>query len=192
MEKKDNRARNWSCIVYPESAPGNWIELLKEEKISFSVSPVHDNDVNEGTGEFKKAHYHVLLCFEGKKSYEQVKAITDRLNGSIPERVNSTKGLIRYFVHRDNPEKAQYDVNDIKVFGNIDVLGAFKTATSRYDAIKEMRKYCDDNGIIEFADLFDYCALNNDEWFYLLCDNSAYVMGQYLKSRRHSKKQKEE
>lgn len=191
MEKKDARVRNWSFVLYPESAPENWLELLKDEKISFAVSPIHDNDVNEGTGELKKAHFHVLICFEGKKSYEQVKSITERLKAPIPERVNSTKGLIRYFVHRDNPDKAQYAINDIQVFGNIDIMGAFKTATSRYEAIKEMRQYCDDNEIIEFADLFDYCASNNDEWFNLLCDNSAFIMGQYLKSKRHRVKREE-
>lgn len=185
MQKKDNRTRNWSFILYPESAPENWMELLKEEMIPFSVSPLHDSDVNEGTGELKKAHFHILICFEGKKSYEQVKAITDRLNATVPQTVNSSKGLIRYFVHRDNPEKYQYNQKDIQVFGNIDIVGAFKTSTSRYDAIKEMRKYCDDNDIVEFCDLFDYCALHNDEWFNLLCDNSAFIMGQYLKSKRH-------
>lgn len=191
MQKKDNRTRNWSFILYPESAPENWIDLLKMEMVPFAVSPLHDMDSNEGTGELKKAHFHVLICFEGKKSYEQVKSITDRLKATIPQTVNSSKGLIRYFVHKDNPEKYQYNQNDIKVFGNIDVVGAFKTATSRYEAIKEMRKYCDENDIVEFADLFDYCALHNDEWFNLLCDNSAFIMGQYLKSKRHSQKREE-
>ena len=67
--KKDTRTRNWSFIIYPESAPQNWIEQLKGEMIPFAVSPLHDEDINEGTGEVKKAHLHILLCFEGKKSY---------------------------------------------------------------------------------------------------------------------------
>lgn len=48
-KKKDSRTRNWSFIVYPESAPNNWREILQEEMTPFAVSPLHDKDINEGT-----------------------------------------------------------------------------------------------------------------------------------------------
>lgn len=187
-KKKDTRTRNWSFIVYPESAPENWIEQLKEEMTPFAVSPLHDEDVNEGTGELKKAHYHVLLCFESMKSYEQVKEITERFNGSIPQRVNSAKGLIRYFVHRDNPEKHQYDIINIYAYGDIDVISPFKTSTSRYDAIKQMLKYVNDNNIMEFQDLMNYAMEEQEEWFRYLCDSCAYIVQEYIKSVRHRQK----
>lgn len=184
-KKKDSRTRNWSFIVYPESAPNNWREILQEEMTPFAVSPLHDKDINEGTGELKKEHYHVLLCFKGKKSFEQIKEITDKLNSPIPQVCNSAQGLIRYFVHRDNPEKAQYEVKDIYVFGDLDIVSPFKTATSRYDAIREMLAYVKENGIIEFQDLMDYAMIEQEEWFRYLCDNSAYIVQEYIKSARH-------
>ena len=187
-KKKDTRARNWTFIVYPESAPQNWIEQLKNEMIPFAVSPLHDEDINEGTGEVKKAHFHVLIYFEGKKSFEQVKAIIEPLNASIPQTVNSQKGLIRYFVHKDNPEKHQYNINDIYTYGDIDVVSPFQTSTSRYDAIRQMKNYVKENNIIEFADLFDYSAENNEEWFRYLCDSCAYILQEYIKSLRHRAK----
>lgn len=183
--KKDTRTRNWSFIIYPESAPQDWKEQLQEEMTPFAVSPLHDEDINEGTGELKKAHFHVLICFEGKKSFEQVKTITERFNASIPQRVNSAKGLIRYFVHKDNPEKHQYDIANIYAYGDIDVVTPFKTSTSRYEAIKQMKIYIKENNIIEFADLLDYSADNNEEWFRYLCDSCAYIVQQYIKSLRH-------
>ena len=40
--------------------------------------------------------------------------------------------------------------------------------------------------IKEFQDLMDYaCDQEYDRWFPLLCDNSAYVVNQYIKSQRH-------
>lgn len=183
--KKDTRTRNWSFIIYPESAPQNWIEQLKGEMIPFAVSPLHDEDINEGTGEVKKAHLHILLCFEGKKSYEQVKTIVEPFNGSIPQRVNSVKGLIRYFVHKDNPEKHQYNIADIYTYGDIDIVTPFKTSTSRYDAIKQMLNYVNDNNIMEFQDLMNYAMEEQEEWFRYLCDNCAYVVQEYIKSVRH-------
>ena len=75
-KKKDNRNRNWTFIVYPESAPENWYQILQDKMLNFAVSPLHDVDILESeTGEVKKAHYHVLLCFSGNKSFEQIKGL---------------------------------------------------------------------------------------------------------------------
>lgn len=190
MEKKANeRTRTWTFIVYPESAPENWKEILQEQRINFAVSPCHDRDVNP-TGEVKKAHYHVLLVFEGKKSYSQIQAITTSLNATIPQKVESVVGLIRYFVHIDNPEKFQYDIKDIYVHGKIDVVKPFETSLTRYEAIGEMIDYIDDNNITEFSVLFKYARLNNQIWFRYLSDNCAYVINQHIKSVRHMKLQK--
>lgn len=68
---KDGRGRNWAFLVYPESAPGNWLDLLDDLKVPAYVSPIHDLDV-DGDGVIKKAHYHVLVAFAGKKTREQV------------------------------------------------------------------------------------------------------------------------
>lgn len=184
-KKKDNRNRNWTFMVYPESAPQDWYKILQDKKLSFAVSPIHDSDIDDATGELKKAHYHVLLCFKGNKSYEQIKEITDELNCPIPQQVANCQGMIRYFIHKDHADKAQYNIADIEVHGDIDIVSPFQTSTSRYEAIKEMRAFIKEYDIIEFEDLFDYSAENNEEWFRYLCDNCAVVIQAYLKSRRH-------
>ena len=71
---KDGRARNFATVVYPESAPDGWQELLAEQFVPSFISPLHDQDVNPG-GEPKKEHYHVMLMFEGKKSLEQARSV---------------------------------------------------------------------------------------------------------------------
>lgn len=185
-KKADKRTRNWVFILYPESAPTNWKELLKEEMISFAVSPLHDLDISdENTGVLKKAHYHIMLCFDSMKAFSQVEAITKKLNCPIPQPVNSYKGTIRYMVHKDDANKHQYNINDIYVYGDIDIVTPFQTATSRYDAIKEMLNYVKENNITEFQDLMDYAMVEQEEWFRYLCDNSAYIVQEYIKSARH-------
>lgn len=52
--QKDSRGRNWSWIIYPESAPENWRTLLDEMGEKWIESPLHDKDVNETTNEIKK------------------------------------------------------------------------------------------------------------------------------------------
>lgn len=173
-------------IVYPESAPANWRNILADEHMPWVESPLHDKDV-DANGKSKKAHYHVLLTFEGKKSFEQIKEFSDRLNAPIPQKVASVKGLVRYMVHMDNPEKYQYDKSEIVGHGGVDVAELLKpTSADRYTLIREMQRHVVAQQILEFSDLFEYAATNRfDDWFPLLCDNCAYIMGQYIKSCRN-------
>lgn len=183
----DDRVRIWAAIVYPDSAPENWRELLDQEHIEWAESPLHDMDVNPGTGELKKPHWHIVLAFEGKKSFDQVSKLLEPLNGPIPKRCHALKGAVRYFAHLDNPEKHQYSPNDIVGHGGFDVKSALTpTSAKRYELIKEMQAWVRENGITEIQDLLDEASANRfDDWFPLLCDSCAYVMGAYIKSQRH-------
>jgi hypothetical protein len=183
---KDGRTRNWTFIVYPESAPENWRDVISEEHVQWIESPLHDADEN-ADGEQKKPHWHVAILNEGPKSYEQMKKITDSVKATIPQPVNSVQGLVRYMVHMDNPEKKQYDKSLIRGYGGVDMTVYFRSNSStRYMMIAEMRNWVSDNECVEFSDLFDYAAaVRTEDWFPLLCDNSAYIMGEYIKSRRH-------
>lgn len=187
---KDDRTRNWTFVIYPidgnPPAPANWRDILDDEHIQWIESPLHDKDIN-ANGECKKSHIHILVMYEGNKSYEQIKEITDKLNAPIPQKCASVRGLVRYMLHLDNPEKVQYDKSLIIGHGGADVAEYLKpTSSSRYQLIGEMRQWVNDTNCVEFCDLFDYAAQSHfDDWFPLLCDNSAYIMGEFIRSRRH-------
>ena len=59
---KCKKSRYWTFLIYPDSAPKNWYELLEELHLPTCVSPLHDRDVNPD-GEIKKPHYHVMICW---------------------------------------------------------------------------------------------------------------------------------
>ena len=140
-KRAGQRTRNWTFIVYPESAAENWRELLDEEHLEWIESPLHDRDVN-ATGEPKKPHIHVLVLYGGVKTFEQVEPLTERLRGTIPQRCANAKALVRYMVHMDNPEKAQYDVGGIVGHGGVDVAELLRPSSSeRYALIREMIAY---------------------------------------------------
>lgn len=183
---RDTRTRNWSIVVYPDSAPKNWRELIDNMHIEWVESPLHDKDIN-ANNEVKKAHWHILLMFSGVKTYEQVKDISDMLNAPIPERCHSSKGMVRYMAHLDNPDKAQYSISDIIPHGGVDIAELLRPSSSeRYDIIDEMLDYVKDNCITEIQDLIDYARkYQRERWFPLLADNSCYMVGQYIKSQRH-------
>lgn len=183
---KDTRTRNWNVVVYPDSAPVGWQDMLDEHHIEWVCSPLHDRDIN-GDGSPKKPHWHVLLMFGGVKSYEQVCEFIQFLNCPIPQRAHNAKASVRYMAHLDNPSKAQYSVSDITAHGGVDLSEMLRPSSSeRYSLIRDMLEYVKENKITEFQDLMDYAAYEHfDDWFPLLCDNSAYVVGNYIKSQRH-------
>lgn len=75
------RGRNWAIVVYPDSVPENWLEILKMEPVA--ISPLHDKDVT-AEGEIKKAHYHLVLSYKGNKSFEQIDELARMLRAPIP------------------------------------------------------------------------------------------------------------
>lgn len=183
---KLSRTRNWSVVLYPESAPENWRTVLDDLHIEWVESPLHEFDTNP-SGEVKKPHWHLLLMFGGMKTYEQVQDVVELLNCPAPQKCLSAKGLVRYMVHLDNPEKYQYSISDIIAHGGADLAELLKPSSSdRYYSIREMCEYVREHNITEFQDLMDFAMAEHfDTWFPLLCDNSAYVIGQYIKSQRH-------
>lgn len=188
-------ARQWTIVGYPDdSLPENYAQILDEEyHLCWAESPVHDADFNADDTQ-KKKHIHFIFAFDGNKSFDQMKEIADRLNAPIPKKVDKPRTLIRYFIHYDNPDKAQYRESDIKCHGGYDYGDAFKRADVQNRTIlKEIIIFCQDNGISEYCDLLDaVVALDNDEWFDLITCRNTLAINSYLRSSHHKKKEARE
>lgn len=183
------RSRNWTFICYPDSAPENWREILKSYHIRCAISPLHDKDLNP-TGDEKKPHWHIFLEYDSLKSYDQVYELTVGLNATVPQIIQSGVGMIRYFIHKDNPEKYQYDWNEIVIYNGFD-LSKYDTYTeSELDHIyAEIEQFIDDNCIYEYADLT--CALrdsDNFDWYRIVRKNTIFF-NSYISSRRNQYKE---
>lgn len=182
---KDERARNWTILVYEDSAPENWREIISDLHVPAYVSPYHDRDVR-ANGEPKKPHWHVVLCFKGKKSIQQIQAISDQLSGTrvIWEEcaVGDLAGMVRYLVHFDDGDKAQYDINEIQTFAGADVLAHFAEATDVDEAVGEMMDWLCEQGVTSFAALSRYARANRKDWFRVLTSKRTVFISQFCKS----------
>lgn len=178
------KKRNWAFVGYPESLPENWLELLKLKGITFAVSPLHNKDINPG-GEIKKEHYHVILCFPGpttEKTVNDIVQVELKQPRAIP--LESVRGYYRYFTHKDNPEKYQYNENEIQLFNGFDVtdvLNSFEVFTH----LKSIQMIISDNNIEEYADLMDFllCSELMEEWN-VACSHTLFL-NTYITSRRN-------
>jgi len=183
---KDNRTKNWNFLLYPESAPGNWREIIDETRIEWVESPLHDKDLNP-TGEEKKYHHHVTLLYPSNKSYDQVRElVVDQLGQPIPIKCQSVKGSIRYMVHKDNPEKYQYNWNEIVPHGGADLTAlCAPTHTERLQMLRDIFSYIDEHNISEYSVLSKHCRINEPEWFEVITTYSTLAVNAELRSRRH-------
>lgn len=186
--KKDEvKSKYWTAIVYEDSAPDDWRDVLKISGLRCAISPYHDKDINP-TGEPKKPHWHVILCWDGPTTYNNArKFVQNELNTPIPKELKSVRGMYNYFSHKDNPEKAQYDENLIEHINGF-CLAEFVELTRGEvnEAIKRAFNIIRDVGITEYSGLLDFLEDNGygDEWD--VVKNNVILFNTYITSRRYA------
>lgn len=188
---KDKRSNKWAFLIYQESAPENYLDILEEMHIPFILSPWHDKDVNKEIGEFKKAHKHGVLFFESLKSYTQVsELLTEKLNTpSHVEVVMSPKGMYDYFIHAENPDKTLYNIDEIESGCGFE-LERFLINSNNEQFLSTVIDIIEEYNFIEFNNLVRYAQLENPLLLNLII-NKTYFFAKYLDSRRHSSSRKE-
>lgn len=192
VKKTVSRDRVFATTIYLDSAPEFWMDILADLKIPCFISPCHDKDVwtkldesknpEHVAGMFKKPHYHVMLMYKGVKSREQVEKVWSAIGGVGFEDIHSPFGYARYLCHLDHKDKAQYDVNDV-ISICADYHAYIELSADKYSAVMEMIQFCKENEIYSYAELLEWSSIHRYDWFKSLCDNSSYVVREYLKSR---------
>ena len=180
------KKRIWAFVLYPESAPQDWREQLKLSGLMSAISPLHDKDLNP-TGEAKKAHYHVILVYSGPTTYNAVAKFTASLNSTIPQALESVRGMYRYFSHKDNPEKYQYDESEITQVNGFNIADMVELTRSEVNELKsQILRLIRELDLIEYADLVDF-LVDNEMWTeYDIAINHTFFFNSYIASRRNS------
>ena len=188
---KDKRSNKWAFLIYQESAPENYLDILEEMHIPFVLSPWHDKDVNKATGEFKKAHKHGVLFFESLKSYTQVsELLTEKLHTpSHVEVVMSPKGMYDYFIHAENSDKTLYNIDEIESGCGFE-LEQFLITNNNDQFLSTVIDIIEEHNFTEFNNLVRYARIENPSLLNLIIDKT-YFFAKYLDSRRHSNNKKE-
>lgn len=202
------RSRTWVSVGYPDTVLGegslksDWMTVLSSLGVQCFVSPLHDSDkyesnVLEGNeikhkkGDFKKAHFHFIWVFDSVKSQPQVQSIFNSLhkeNTSVPLVMQcfSLRGAVRYLIHKDNKEKAQYSEDDLLCFGGLDKTrylvndsekeeGLNGHITQIFNLIAEYELTC-------FCDVAEFLISNDLELFTVFRKN-AFFFSQVLREK---------
>lgn len=182
---KNVKKRNWAFVIYPESAPADWLDKLQKTGLQCAISPLHDKDVNPDNT-IKKPHWHVIATYSGPTSYNVVKALTDSFNAPIPQALEQVRGYYRYLTHQDNPEKYQYDSKEIKTVNGFNIADFMELSKSEVNEIKRaLQQMIREYGIIEYSVFMDTLLDEGKILEYDVASNNTYFFDKYISSRRH-------
>ena len=180
-----NKSKYFCAMLYPDSTTYDTDKLIKalaEEHLTFAVSPIHDRDV-EDDGSLKKGHYHLLLAYSSATTLNNIRGWV-KACGMPESDLHSVRvcasgvGYFRYLTHKDNPEKAQYDDKEIRIFNDYDEI--FKkfanTESDKIDKLVRIFQIVDDLNTISFHNLIQYLMLNERDLFKMLTSSSALAI----------------
>ena len=189
MLKSDLKKRNWTFVLYKDSCVKDWEDYLISTGVPFSYA-YHDKDTTE-VGEPKKPHYHVLLCFDGPTTYNTMLEYAERVGAAngVVQPVGSVRGIVRYFCHKDNPDKYQYPEDIIQCRNGFDPQDYFCLTVTQQKAIKrQATRFIQENDIEEYADLVDLLMDSDEGDMYDIVTQNTFYFTQYIKSRRNRRK----
>lgn len=180
-----SKYRHWWYVVYPESAPSDWIEQLINRGTQFCVSPLHDKDVNPD-GSVKKAHYHVIVSWGNTTTFATANALAKEvLNCPRPQHLVNVNAAFKYHRHLDNPEKYQYEEMSVCYNGWEKPIDKDEIAKIKREIVSMIML----EDIVSYGELLAYCqslsvefgdvAINNTVFCNNLCSSyrfEAYAM----------------
>lgn len=183
--QKAIKKRNWAFVLYPESAPADWRERLEATGLPIAISPLHEFDTDPN-GEIKKAHYHIILCYPGPTTYNAVLSICDSLNQPIPQAIEAVRGYYRYFTHKDNPEKFQYDERDILTLNGFSILDFADMTRSEVLGIKtRLTMLIRDEGFKEYKDFINFVLDNGTSEELDVASSNTLYFNSYIRSSKY-------
>lgn len=176
------KAKYWTFLVYQDSSPTNWKELLNDTNVSLAISPIHDQDLTD-TGELKKAHYHVVLAFTNTTTYNNALEIAKLCGANIVKKVFSMSGIYEYLTHENEANKIHYDKNEIIKMNNFN-LYEYDTTSRKAEELNDFKLLMNiiiNNNITTLSKLFEIISnADNDNLFKILKSN-AYLINCLIK-----------
>jgi len=93
--------------------------------------------------------------------------------------------MVRYFLHLDNPSKAQYDRQDIKVGGGFDLDTALQRSKSEDRMVRrQILNLLAEFGINEYCDAVDLIDSEYPEFSDYIFEHT-FFFNAYLKSKKY-------
>lgn len=125
-----------------------------------------------------------MMSWDGPVTQGPVRLVSESVGSHVEvKKVGSGRGLIRYMIHMDNPEKYQYDVAEIKGHNGADVQSYFElTATDKLTVMKEIVQFIYNNEITNYAEFLMMAITDqdNDDWFSVAVNSNTLAINKMI------------
>lgn len=184
-----SKYQNWSALGYPESLPSDWYDRIIDTHVPMCISPLHDHDINPD-GTQKKPHYHIIIMYDNPTTQKNIQSICDSIGLVLPQPLNSVRGMWRYHLHLDNPEKFQYDDRDRTYFNGFDIARVSELTKTEISKIENaILQFIDDNLILEYSDLLDILRNSSLTDMLEIAKHKTIFLNTYITSKRNKLKE---
>lgn len=189
MPEKIVKKRLWSTIVYPDSAPEDFVDIIASWLMPCALSPCHCADKETDFDYQSKPHYHLIMYYEGPVPEYQAQELSDQLSGCKVKAVKSFRAYTRYLIHLDHPEKEQFPHSMPLIFGGYDLSPITQDLSDdiEYNEVFSLISFIEENKITEPAELIHFCYVDkqfSDKYFRYILNRSHFIK-MYLDSKRH-------
>ena len=165
--------------------------------------PETDEDGNVKTilkhkcGDYKKPHFHVMIAYGNATTAKTFMKIIDDIGGVVPPwehmEVCSVPSMYRYFAHLDDPDKHQYDIDDVILLGGFDPVN-YETYMEKNKPFEDILKDLKDHPEIhDYRSLAYYYKGRDNKLFYFVMNHTMALKGIFSSdnySTKHSKEEK--
>lgn len=170
----------WKYVVYPDSAPSNWKEMLDRYGRPWVESPLH-------TPEDEKPHWHIIVDSGKKTTYERACKLCAILGCPHPRYTQYLTRDVRYLAHLDNSKKQQFDLSTepIVAHNGFDLKKHLEgKRADRLVTMREISTFADDRGVLDFYELTEAILEVQDENMFAFVRKNAYMVNSFLANRR--------
>lgn len=204
--EEHDKVRAYWFVFWPDSVNAAMLfKVMRESGFGIVVSPLHDKDVKDpDTGELSKPHYHVLIRFPSARYLEPVRRLIgswlydagalvgdDEGNDATwyVRPVPDFAGGLRYLCHLDDPDKHRYPVNEVMIFGFVDVSMLYeKSRAEDVESYYQLIAWCRKNPGRTYADLMDAVYDSGDRGLMRVLTRYSYTLKGYIADRGGGKK----
>ena len=115
------------------------------------------------SGNYKKPHYHLIVSYGAgaNKTAQQVREdfIIDLKGKYFPRPVGVLRGAVRYLIHLDYPDKAQYRLDEVRLFNGFDVKDFFDFGTKEENEMfNSILSFIEEKNICDYYNLVLMCS----------------------------------
>lgn len=198
-KRAGKRARAWWGVLYPESAPDNWRQMIADDLVETLISPLHDKDVlPDGTA--KKAHYHVLVSFKNPTTRENAAETMKRWGVVVQEhwpkpgepdsfKVKDYRQAARYLCHLDQADKHRYNVADVTSIGAIDYQTLVMSTLDEDELLDEVFEAMDTYCLDSYPKVVRFTKAQHPEWKCVVYRKYSRAIAEYAKGLHYEEKQ---